>query len=103
MNAASGRVSLLVGAVLLPVLPVSAEPESTSGDKSVSAEAKPYVVFMRTDVSVEQNRKLYPIQDVSGRAFIVSKDGQKVEVPMVGEPHKIEFQYAMTLTRATAS
>jgi hypothetical protein len=97
------RISLLTGAVLLPLVPLPAEPAATSQDQPISPEAKPYVIFMRTDVSVEQNKQLYPIKDVSGRAFIVSKDGQKMEVPMVGAPHKIEFQYALTLARATAS
>ena len=88
---------------MITPLPLPAEPATTSGEKFVTSETKPYVLFMRTDVAVEQNKKLYPIKDVSGRAFIVSKNGQKVEVPMVGEPHKIEFQYALTLARATAS
>ncbi|HTH47394.1 MAG TPA: hypothetical protein VMB21_07780 [Candidatus Limnocylindria bacterium] len=65
--------------------------------------AKPYVVFMRTDVTVEQNRQMFPVKDVSGRSFVVVKDGQRKEVPMVGEPHKIGFDHVLTLARSTAS
>jgi hypothetical protein len=97
------RIGLLAGAVLLPTVPLPAEPAATSQDKSVSPEAKPYVLFMRTDVAVEQNKKLYPIKDVSGKDFIVSADGQKVAVPMVGGSHRIEFQHALTLARTSAS
>ena len=45
------------------------------------ATAKPYVLFMRTDVAVEQNKKLYPVKDVHGRMFIISVKGQPVSVP----------------------
>jgi len=87
---------LLAVARAAPALP--ATPPSPAG-----AEAKPYVLFMRTDVSVERNKKLYPLKDVSGRTFIISVKGQPVAVPMVGESHKIEFQHALTLARASAT
>ena len=67
------------------------------------AEAKPYVLFMTTDVAVERNQKLYPIKDVSGRTFIITVKGQPVAVPMTGESHKLEFQHALTLARTSAS
>ena len=70
---------------------------------SQPAEVKPYVLFMRTDVAVENNKKLYPVKDVSGRTFIISVDGQPVTVPMVGNPHRLEFQHTLTLARASAS
>ena len=31
---------------------------------------KPYVLYMRTDVAIEQNKKLFPVKDVHGRDFI---------------------------------
>ena len=67
------------------------------------AEAKPYVLYMRTDVAVEQDKKLYPIKDVSGKDFIVSVGGQREAVPMSGGQHRIEFKYVLTLAPATAS
>lgn len=70
---------------------------------SPDAAAKPYVLFMRTDVAVEQNKKLYPVKDVHGRMFIISVKGQPVSVPMTGEAHKLEFQHALTLARTSAS
>ena len=65
--------------------------------------AKPYVLFMRTDVSIEQNRKLYPLKDVSGQTFIIAVKGRPVAVPMSGESHKIEFQHALTMAGTSAS
>lgn len=67
------------------------------------AADKPYVLFMRTDVAVEQNKKLYPVKDVHGPMFIISVKGQPVSVPMTGEAHKLEFQHGLTLARASAS
>ena len=97
------RNSLFAGAALLPAMPLSAEPAATPGRASVIAESKPYVLFMRTDVSVERGKKLYPIKDVSGRSFIISVNGRLNEVPMYGEPHNLGFQHALTLSRASAS
>jgi hypothetical protein len=75
---------------------------STSSNVSV-AEAKPYVLFLRTDIAVEQNKKLCPLKDVSGQDLIVSVDGQKVSVPMAGASHALELQNALTLARTSAS
>ncbi len=71
--------------------------------KAPPAGSQPYVLYMRTDVSVEQHKKLYPVKDVSGRTFIVADGTQLVTVPMVGEPHRIEFGHALTLARTSAS
>ena len=70
---------------------------------SVGTEAKPYVLFMRTDVSIERSKNLYPVKDVSGQTFIIAVKGQPVAVPMTGGSHGMEFQHALTLARATAS
>ena len=70
---------------------------------SPDTAAKPYVLFMRTDVAVEQDKKLYPVKDVHGRMFIISVKGKPVSVPMTGESHKLEFQHGLTLARASAS
>lgn len=75
----------------------------TAESKAPPAGSQPYVLYMRTDVSVEQHKKLYPVKDVSGRTFIVADGAQLVTVPMVGEPHRIEFGHALTLVRASAS
>ena len=98
------RLGLIAAAGLLPTLSLRAEPAPATGASSVAPEAKPYVLFMSTDVAVERNQKLYPIKDVSGRDFIVSADGHKVSVPMTGGgAHRIEFQHALTLARTSAS
>ena len=99
----SFHLGLIAVAGLLPPLSLAAEPAATPGAPAVAPEAKPYVLFMRTDVSVERNQQLCPIKDVSGRDFIVSVGGQKEAVPMAGGQHRIEFQHALTLARATAS
>ncbi|HVZ64529.1 MAG TPA: hypothetical protein VG936_08150 [Lacunisphaera sp.] len=86
--------------LLMPALAIAAPAPVARTDP---AEAKPYVLYMRTDLSVEQHNKLYPIKDVSGRDFIVSIDGRQVNVPTVGAGHRIEFGHALTLARASAS
>ena len=101
MNA-SIPISLVAGAVLLPLSTLTAAPAALSSAVT-AAEAKPYVLFMRTDVSVEQGKKLYQIKDVSGRNFIIKVNGQKVEVPMAGNPHNLEFKHGLTLARSSAA
>jgi len=93
--------SLSAGSLLLAV--AHAAPTVPATPPSQPAEAKPYVLFMRTDVEVENNKKLYPVKDVSGRTFIISVDGQPVTVPMEGNPHRLDFQHTLTLARASAS
>jgi len=63
------------------------------------AAAKPYVLYMRTDLAVEMNKKLYPVKDVHGRMFIINVKGEPVSVPMTGEAHKLQFDHKLTLTR----
>ena len=92
-------IGLFVGAVILP--PLAAQAPSSNGGPA--AEAKPYVLFMRTDIAVAQDKKLYPLKDVSGQNLIVAMDGQMVSVPMVGGLHELEMQRALTLARTSAS
>ena len=90
------------GSLLLAV--AHAAPAVPAPSTAPTAEpAKPYVLFMRTDVAVEQGKKLYPIKDVSGRNFIIKVNGQKVEVPMAGNPHNLEFKHGLTLARSSAA
>jgi hypothetical protein len=91
-----------VGLLLLPVAQ-AAPTEPATPPTIPDATAKPYVLFMRTDVAVEQNKKLYPVKDVHGQKFIITVKGQPVSVSMSGEGRKLEFQHALTLARASAS
>jgi len=100
---ASLRLCLLTGAGLLPLAAWPAEPATPAPAPAGAPGVKPYVLFMSTDVAVEQDKQLYPIKDVTGRMFIISVKGQQVAVPMTGIPHKLEFQHALTLARASAS
>jgi len=102
LTPASITAQLSVG--LLLFVHAHAEPAPTAAPTTApEAEAKPYVLYMRTDVAVEQDKKLYPIKDVSGKDFIVSVGGQREAVPMSGGQHRIEFKYVLTLAPATAS
>ncbi|HVT73731.1 MAG TPA: hypothetical protein VHD61_11370 [Lacunisphaera sp.] len=92
----------LVSLFLLSAPPRGSAAEAATGGPATS-EAKPYVLFMRTDLSVAKNKKLYPVKDVSGRDFIVSVNGTLVTVPTVGEQSSIEFKHALTLARNPAS
>jgi hypothetical protein len=110
MNAPA-HFGLIAAALLFPVLPLLAkpakepvkEPAKAPAAPAVVPENKPYVLFMRTDVAVEQEKKLYPIKDVTGRMFIIAVKGKNVAVPMTGIPHRLEFQHALTLARASVS
>ena len=98
------RISLLTWALVLPALPVlAAGSPAPSVANPVVPEAKPYVLYMRTDLAIEQNKKLYPVKDVHGSMFIIAVKGEPVSVPMTGEGHKLEFQPKLTLTRNSAS
>ena len=98
------RISLFAGVLVLPALPLlAAASPATPAVIPVVTEAKPYVLYMRTDLAIEQNKKLYPVKDVHGRMFIISVKGEPVSVPMTGESHKLEFQHKLTLTRNSAA
>ena len=79
---ASIRKGLFAGAVFFPPWLLAVESIPKSADKSAAAEAKPYVLYMRTDVAVEQNKKLYPVKDVHGSMFIISVKGEQMSVPV---------------------
>ena len=90
--------------LVLPALPLlAAASPATPAVIPVVTEAKPYVLYMRTDLAIEQNKKLYPVKDVHGSMFIIAVKGEPVSVPMTGEGHKLEFQPKLTLTRNSAS
>ena len=95
-------LSLGAGSLLFAVAH-AAPPGPAAPPAGPDTIAKPYVLFMRTDVSVEQDKKLYPIKDVHGRAFVIDMKGRPEEVPMAGGSHRIEFQHALTLARTAAS
>ena len=39
--------------------------------------AKPYVLFMGTDLSIQQGKKFYPVDDVDGSEFVIHLKGEK--------------------------
>jgi hypothetical protein len=94
----------LLGAGLLLFTAAHAAPKESpvpvaAAPAPASTEPKPYVLYMRTDLAVEQNKKLYPVKDVHGQMFIISVRGDPVSVPMTGEGHKLQFDHKLTLTR----
>jgi len=67
------------------------------------AMPKTHTLFMGTDIAVEQNKKIYPITNVTGTAFIVSAEGAPLAIPMRGEPHNLKIAQTLKLTAVSAS
>ena len=88
---------------LLAVAQIAAAVPATPAASPVVTEAKPYVLYMRTDLAVEQNKKLYPVEDVHGQMFIIKMKGEPVSVPMTGGAHNLQFEHKLTLTRNPAA
>jgi len=93
-------LSLLgAGLLLLTAASAAAKEAPVTPAPGPDATTKPYVLYMRTDLAVEMNKKLYPVKDVHGRMFIINVKGEPVSVPMTGEAHKLQFDHKLTLTR----
>lgn len=66
-------------------------------------EPKTHALFMGTNISIQYNDKLYPLQDVVDTSFIISVDGKKTSIPMRGEPHNLKLEQSLKLTNVSAS
>lgn len=69
MNAILPRCALLL-ASLAPVLAPAA------GAEKAAASAGPFVVFMGADLSVQQGKKYYRVEDVDGSEFVITVRGK---------------------------
>jgi len=95
----------LLGAGLLLLTAASAASKESPVPPAPGPDVttKPYVLYMRTDLAVEQNKKLYPVEDVHGQMFIIKMKGEPVSVPMTGGAHNLQFDHKLTLTRNAAA
>ena len=83
---------------VLPVLAVEPKPP-------VAAEPKTHTLFMGADMSVEQNKKLYRVQDVVAGGFVIKVDGKEVRIAAdwASVILKVERSLKLTGTEATVA
>jgi hypothetical protein len=66
------RLGFLIVPLWLGVVPALAS----------STESKTHVLFMGADVAVERDKAFHPVEDVTGTALLITRDGKRVKVPM---------------------
>jgi hypothetical protein len=70
---------------------------------SAGAEPKTHTLFMGADLSVEQNQKLYRVQEVVGDSLVIKVEGKEVRIPVDRGPVKLQVDSALKLTETSAS
>lgn len=68
-----------------------------------AAEPAPVVLFMGTDLAVQQGEMFLRVQDVSGSAFMVKKGDEPVYVPMQMRSANVRVEKSLKLTTATVT
>ena len=68
----------------------------------LAAEPKPHVLFMGTDLAVQQGEQFLKVQDVSGSAFMVKKGDEPVFVPMQMRSANVKIEKRLKLSGAVA-
>jgi hypothetical protein len=66
-------------------------------------EQKTHTLFMGADVSVEQNKALYRVQDVSGNSWVITVKGEPVTVSAKDGPIALKIEPSLKLTETSAS
>jgi hypothetical protein len=88
-----------IAAVLLAGLLAGAFAAAPGG----AGEAKPYTLFLGTDLSVERDNRFHRVRDVKGGSFVIEVDKTVVRVPMQGGGVNLKFEQSLKLTEASAS
>jgi len=68
-----------------------------------SAPAPTHTLFMGTDISIQLDKKLWPIKDVNGSNFVVNVNGVLRLVPMRGETHSLNVAQTLKVTAVSAN
>lgn len=68
-----------------------------------SVENKAHVLFVGADISVEKDKKMYPVEDVAGDAFIVKMGKDPVRISTEGGPIAIKVDQHLQLTNRKAT
>ena len=94
-------------AATLVLFPVFSRGAGATADGNVASadttEPKPISLFMGTDISVERDKKLFHVWDVTGSAFVISVDGKPDAVQMRGSPHNLKVDHSLKLSEYSAS
>lgn len=77
-------------------------PASAAVPDGAKTEPKTHTLFMGADVSIEQNTKLYRVQDVVGGSFVIIVDGKEVKVPADFGAIKLKVDRSLKLTVTSA-
>jgi hypothetical protein len=92
---------------MLSTLPVAAIVAATVSSAAAQADSqdqpKTHTLFMGADISVERNKSLYSVQDVSGNSWVIKVDGSPVTVSPKDGPMSIKIQPSLKLTERSAS
>ncbi len=101
----SGRpTAFLFARLLLPVcLAAALAPARADETEATAPEPKTHTLFMGANFSVEQNKELYPVQNVVGSAFVIKVKGKEVKVPMNFGVSKFKIDPALKLTETSAT
>ena len=93
----SERLLFLVAGLALASSAPAAVPD---GGK---AEPKTHTLFMGADLSIEQNKVLYRVQDVVGGSFVIMVDGKEVKIPADWGAIKLKVDRSLKLTATSVS
>ena len=91
-------VVLSVRLLCLVTLPALAFPALAAVPDGVNAEPKTHTLFMGADLSIEQNKTLYRVQDVVGGSFVINVDGKAVKIPADVGAVKLTVDHSLKLT-----
>ena len=91
-KASALRIAPLVLAVLAYAVPARAQTQP----------AKPYALFLGTDLAVKTPEGVFPVWDVSGGAWVIRKNGAPVVMDAKQGPTSLKMRTIMRLTESTA-
>ncbi|HVU34588.1 MAG TPA: hypothetical protein VHE61_14230 [Opitutaceae bacterium] len=89
------RVAFLAGLSSFGFGAHAAPPAGTNSSAATSSAAKPYTLYLGTDISVEWKGKLRPVKSVDGGSFVVEVDGHRETVPTQFVDLKIKLDDAL--------
>jgi hypothetical protein len=68
-----------------------------------NAGLKTHTLFMGADLSIEQNKTLYRVQDVVGDSFVINVNGKEVKIPADWGAIKLTVDRSLKLTVTSVS
>jgi hypothetical protein len=87
------------GLLFLPVLLCAADQSAPPA----AGEAKTHVVFMGADLSVQQEKKFYRVEDVVGSEFMIRVNRQEVFVPTRQRTTGLRVDHELKITSASVT